>query len=424
MKFDLLIAGYSINYLSLIWSIFFKRLLSQRQCLILSVFLSLTAFLGIVTTDHYLYLNILIFFFLQYLMMQHYTKNWLLPAIALILEYTLITFVWFFTYHIPRRIYLLLNLAYNHKLVLITLIQIGLLILFTHILNRLDLKYNVWNALNDIHKKHVKLGTGIFILFLVLMLIHINVALRGKFTTLLLILVLNFVVTTLLLSFLTLFKKNNQKKNYVDNLIQSFEEEKENFQLAREYRHDLQGILIAFNEYFENEDLFGAKTYLKEIMISSKEPLKSYHYNQVKKIQNTAIRGLLIEFIRRCENENVELTLQFENLTTLPAISLIDFIRILSIMMNNALEAVENESNKEIQILFENREQHLLIKITNYTTKKVDIASVLKKGYSTKNEHAGLGLWTLKKILKNYRNSNFFLFQETDYFIAKIILSY
>lgn len=356
-------------------------------------------------------------------MMQRYIKNWLLPAVALILEYSLVAIVWFFTFHFPRRVFALFNMTIEYKMLVLTILQVFLILLLTYFLNKLDIKYDAWNSLNDIHKKYTKLGIGTFLLFQVLMLLHLYIALRGKFTTLVLILVLIFVIAALLISVLTLINKNYQQKKFVENLTLSIDEEKENFQLAREYRHDFKGILTAMDEYLSNEDIAGAQLYLQEILKNSQQYLKSYHYNQVIMIQNTAIRGLVTEFIRRCEEDAITLSLKIDPLSSLPAMSLIDFIRVLSIIMNNALEAVATEPVKEIAASFEHKNGALVIKISNPACKKLDLTTIFKKGHSTKTDHSGLGLWNLKKILGSYHNCFFFLSQENNFFTAKLILN-
>lgn len=419
-----MVTAYAMNYLALIWSFFYKKLLSRRQALILSAITASTAVLSISTSDKYLYINILAYFFLQYLMMYKHTRNWLLPAIFLIIADSLIMLVWVITYHFPRELMELLGQPFYDNHILVSILQFFLLFLCSFGFKKIDKKYAIWQSLNDTSQKYTRLGFGIFLLFLILMFLHVYVSRRGVVVTLLLVLCLMFVISTLLISLLTLINKNYQQKKYVENLTLSLEEERENFQLIREYRHDFRNIMLAMEEYLANEDIAGAQEFLEQIVGSTKGYLKNYHYDQISVIQNTALRGLVTEFIRVCEKEEIELNLKIDPISMIPAMSLVDFLRVFSILMNNAIEAVQQEKNKKIAVSFINDRDNLIINIVNPSSKAVDIAAILKKGTSNKKNHSGLGLWNLKKIIQSYHDSQFLLTNENGFFIAKLVLKY
>lgn len=419
-----MVTAYAINYLALIWSFFYKKLLSKRQALILSVITASTALLSVYTSDSFLYINILAYFFIQYFMMYNHTKNWLLPAVFLIFADSLIMLVCVVTYHFPREIMNLLGQPFHYNHLIVSVLQFLLLLLCSFGFSKLDKKYAIWQSLNDTSQKYTRLGLGIFLLFLILMFLHVYISMRGVVVTLLLVLCLMFVISTLLISLLTLINKNYQQRKYVENLTLSLEDERENFQLIREYRHDFRNIMLAMEEYLSNEDITGAQEFLEQIVGSTKGYLKNYHYDQISVIQNTALRGLVTEFIRVCEQEDIELTLKIDPISTIPTVSLVDFLRVFSILMNNAIEAVQNEKNKKISVSFTNDRDKLIINVANPSSNPVDIAAILKKGNSTKNNHSGLGLWNLKKIIHSYHDCQFLLTNENGFFNAKLILKY
>ena len=92
-----------------------------------------------------------------------------------------------------------------------------------------------------------------------------------------------------------------------------------------------------------------------------------------------------------------------------------EFTRILGILVDNAIEAVSgcNEKiiNVEIRKDFKSERQIFYIENT-YNEKEINIDKIFDKGYSSKANNTGLGLWEVKQILK--RNNNLNLYTTKD----------
>ena len=73
---------------------------------------------------------------------------------------------------------------------------------------------------------------------------------------------------------------------------------------------------------------------------------------------------------------------------------------------DNAFEAAEETEDKYVEIFTKNLDNEgILIEISNSTNNKdVDIEKIYQKGYSTKTEHTGIGLWEVKKIVFKSKN--------------------
>lgn len=88
-----------------------------------------------------------------------------------------------------------------------------------------------------------------------------------------------------------------------------------------------------------------------------------------------------------------------------------DFARILGILLDNAIEASKECDKKIINITFredsKNNRQLIIIENT-YKNKKVDTEKIFEKGISEKENHTGLGLWEVRKIIKKNNNVNLF----------------
>ena len=104
-----------------------------------------------------------------------------------------------------------------------------------------------------------------------------------------------------------------------------------------------------------------------------------------------------------------------------------EFARILGILLDNAIEASEECDNKIINIVFRDdfRKHRQLISIENtYKNKNVDTVKIFGKGVSEKENHTGLGLWEVNKILKSNTNVSIFTTKSDKYFCQQLEIYY
>nr|WP_250318422.1 GHKL domain-containing protein [Streptococcus lutetiensis] len=88
-----------------------------------------------------------------------------------------------------------------------------------------------------------------------------------------------------------------------------------------------------------------------------------------------------------------------------PAIPLISYIRILSILFDNAIEAALESENPKIAVANFYQDGDFVFIIENSTREKsVDLSNIFQRGYSTKGENRGLGLATLVDFQDDYEN--------------------
>lgn len=98
-----------------------------------------------------------------------------------------------------------------------------------------------------------------------------------------------------------------------------------------------------------------------------------------------------------------------------------EFARILGILLDNAIEASSECEEKIINITFRNdtKNNRQLITVENtYKNKDIDTEKIFEKGISEKENHTGLGLWEVRKLIKKNNNVNLFT-SKTDKFFSQ-----
>ena len=97
-----------------------------------------------------------------------------------------------------------------------------------------------------------------------------------------------------------------------------------------------------------------------------------------------------------------------------------EFSKLIGIYFDNAIEAALDSRKKQIALEIYKIKNNLVIAITNTYKGKIKLNNVSKKGFSTKGNNHGKGLYFANKIIKN---SNSFISDTKvidDYFIQKL----
>ncbi len=397
---------YLLNYLTIIWAIMHPRFLSKKFSYGLTLLLCLS--LGALFFVSYRSAVLLFYFIylLEFFSMKRFLSNWLLPPMVLLFQYALTTFVRLVTFYLPSYFIHPIELNMPFGVLFLAAIQSFILVCLAYLVKRLDKKYAIVYSLKGMTRPYRIQGSFIFLLFLILVTVHTYSYIRKLYFAVLLISLLLFSITILVISFFTIRNKNHQQAAYLEALKLSMKEEKNNYELAREYRHDFRSILLALKEYMNSNDLPGAQDFLEQTILDSEHYLQEYRLVQLAAIKNAAVRGLFSDFIKKSDQHGIYLELKINDQDESIPLSQIDFVRAISIVLNNAFEATLLEKEKYVYLTLENTAAQWQLEILNPLTKKTEAAKIAEKNFSTKSGHSGLGLYTLNKLSNKY--SNFF----------------
>jgi len=98
----------------------------------------------------------------------------------------------------------------------------------------------------------------------------------------------------------------------------------------------------------------------------------------------------------------------------------------LGILLDNALEASAESDSKYVEFLVKEDQpsNSIIIEISNSFTGNPDIQKIYEKGFSTKEDHKGIGLWELKRVIaKNDQNVKLTTNISGDLFNQKLVIT-
>ena len=199
----------------------------------------------------------------------------------------------------------------------------------------------------------------------------------------------------------------NQKKfeqehlqTYTDEIVALYNE-------IRGFRHDYAGMLVSMQIAIDSKDLQEIDRIYKEVLVKANQKLRSdkYTYFDLNNIEDSALRSLIAQSIVYARNKDVEFILEVKDIITRLSIDLLDLVRIMSVLLNNAVEGAAESSSKQMEVAVIKMDLETVIVIQNsckYTMTPSE--DLFELGFSTKGRNRGIGLNNVKEILDKYEN--------------------
>lgn len=197
----------------------------------------------------------------------------------------------------------------------------------------------------------------------------------------------------------------------------------------REFKHDMDNIIQAIGGYVETNDINGLKTYYSGILKDSSR-MNNLSLLNPNSINNPAIYSLLTAkyFTAKeaeIDNVNFEVFVDFQELEKY--INIYELTRILGILLDNAIEAAKECEDKILNLCIRNEpnRNRYIIRISNtYTNKDINTERIYEKGFSSKGDNRGLGLWEVRKYIKKAKNLNLYTSKDFKFFTQQFEIFY
>ncbi len=198
-------------------------------------------------------------------------------------------------------------------------------------------------------------------------------------------------------------KKYQQMVLSQQNLyIQNLEETQQNL---RTLKHDYKNMMASLYLQSKKHDFEKLEENIQKMMddfdVNIDRKMNINH--QLSNLKHLELKSLLFQKITEIHRQNIPFHLEiFQPVREIP-VEAIDLVRIVGILMDNAIEAVK-ESQGDIILLLMQQENSLTLVVDNYVDEDVDIDLIVQQGYTTKQNHTGLGLAGLEQIVRKYPN--------------------
>lgn len=178
---------------------------------------------------------------------------------------------------------------------------------------------------------------------------------------------------------------------------------------VRSFRHDYTNLLTSLRLGIEEEDMEQIKEVYGSVLKDSSQKLQNNKYDlgRLVNVRDRALKSLLAGKFLKARDKNIVFNVEVPEEIQVDGMSLLDFLTIVSILCDNAIEASAEASQPHVSIAFlKNGAQETFI-IENATKEEgIDISEIFSFGASSKGEERGVGLYTVMKIVESHPNTS------------------
>lgn len=202
-------------------------------------------------------------------------------------------------------------------------------------------------------------------------------------------------------------KKNQEYRQRVEYLTAAQEYSatlEASYQELRKFKHDYYNLLLALSEPVKKGDLSVIQNFYCNGLYPLYEKMQSYSPEfSLESLQIPEVKGLCISKAFAAQSAGIAVKASVQSEIISIHMEMIDFIRILGIYFDNAIEAARESREKKLEFSFLLEEDGVSFLLANtYPDKALTLSQLSGCGYTTKGAGHGNGLSIVNDILKHY----------------------
>ena len=178
---------------------------------------------------------------------------------------------------------------------------------------------------------------------------------------------------------------------------------------VRSFRHDYSNLLTSLRLGIEEEDMEQIKEVYDSVLKDSSEKLQDNKYDlgRLVNIRDKALKSLLAGKFLKARDKKIVFNVEVPEEIQVEGMSLLDFLTIVSILCDNAIEASAEASQPYVSISFlkSGAKENFIIE-NSIKEEGIDVSEIFSFGVSSKGEERGVGLYTVMKIVESYPNAS------------------
>ena len=178
---------------------------------------------------------------------------------------------------------------------------------------------------------------------------------------------------------------------------------------VRSFRHDYSNLLTSLRLGIEEEDMEQIKEVYDSVLKDSSEKLQDNKYDlgRLVNIRDKALKSLLAGKFLKARDKKIVFNVEVPEEIQVEGMRLLDFLTIVSILCDNAIEASAEASQPHVSIAFlKNGAQETFIIENSIREEGIDVSEIFSFGVSSKGEDRGVGLYTVMKIVESHPNTS------------------
>lgn len=323
-------------------------------------------------------------------------KSIFLHMILFIILYSILFFILSFSIHRFKKYYQSISLPLISKVIVSFLFCVMIIVLYLNIFIPTTYDERILSKINLI----IQVSYLVIMFFLSMILIN-NIKVENK------------------------IKYRQMQQSQYNEYLTSLEAINTDMQ---KFRHDYLNILITMEGYITKGNMDELRVYFnnKIVKVENDTLIKNQLMKNISNLEIIELKGLLLTKLLFATEKNISIQIEIPEKVLRIPIDIIDFSRILGILIDNAIEASIESICPTINLAILNTSQNSILFVIENTFQfeDLDINKIYSNNYSSKNNTRGYGLSNTLEILKNYPNALLNTRIEDSLFIQEIELNY
>jgi len=183
----------------------------------------------------------------------------------------------------------------------------------------------------------------------------------------------------------------------------------------RGFKHDFSNIINTIGGLVDMKDWDSLQNYMNTLNVEFLKITTTDIVNARLK-DNPILYGVVLSKLSLAELSGIEFIISIQCELHLKYCDLLDFSRMIGILLDNALEAAADSQRKYVEMEIISIHGQHRISIRNTCRDEVDIHKIFENGYTSKEQHSGIGLNQVMSIINKYRKRGYSMSLQTGCF--------
>ncbi|MDQ4480756.1 GHKL domain-containing protein [Bacillus sp. HNR-4] len=192
------------------------------------------------------------------------------------------------------------------------------------------------------------------------------------------------------------------------------------------FRHDYMNVLLSLEEGIRTKNVKEIEQVYYDVIAPTLKTINDHELDIAKlsRIHIPEVRSVLRAKVGTAQQQQIKVMLDIpENIESV-SMTIISFIRIISVLVDNAIEEAVCSEEKILQIAFFEMDSRQYFIVRNSSKgEAIDLQKIYEKNHSSKEGARGYGLFSLKRIINKTNNATLETTYVSPYFTQTFILN-
>ncbi|OAA84850.1 sensor histidine kinase [Clostridium ljungdahlii] len=202
-------------------------------------------------------------------------------------------------------------------------------------------------------------------------------------------------------------KRETEEKDRIEEYSHVIEEM---YNETRKFKHDYINMLLPLKEYIDTSNVNDLKDFFYDNVLNIDKDIKWNNTNidKLKHIKILPLKALISTKLIKALSSRINIKLEVVEDISQISMNIMDLCRIIGILLDNAIEASIKCDLPKLYFCICVKKDYVVIALhNNFGNTKPVIHKIYEKGFSTKGDGRGLGLYILKDIIDTKYNNVF-----------------